>query len=415
MKGSGYREYQQACAHGPRRFNAVAVYKRAQGTNDGALRAAVGRLLCAVEGIELETLNVLVGIGWSGLGGHPSHAELKKQHPSIPTMLAPLANAPTLRVDTQGDVLVQVAAETETDRLFALRLAEVLLAPEAELREEWFGVRRGLGREAFGYRDVHTRSEEYSRGGPLELALIKSGAAAGGGWLLYQRFNQNVGAFCALPDADRDDVMGIDPNGGAPRGPATRLGHVVLARKYRGKQKGWFVRRGFPYRERGEEGLCFLALAAAPESFTEAHDAMAGTGGGGTDALLAYVEAREGGVYFVPPSAEWIAPGVRPIALPHAVKDLERQAPLILAELTPAALEYAMSARKFGAFTGALGQEVIKPELRPSVEAANWLISQMSSTSPSAAYAELAKLLAKSLAQANAANLEAGEYVTLEP
>jgi hypothetical protein len=190
---------------------------------------------------------------------------------------------------------------------------------------------------------------------------------------------------------------------------------VTIARGYRSADKGWFVRRGFPYREKGEEGLCFLALAAAPERFGEAFDAMT-TGPGGADALLAYLEARAGGLYFVPPSAEWLAPGVvEPVELPPAAKDLERKAPLILAEMTPAGLEYAMTARKLGAFKGTLGNESIASDLRPIVDAVNWLIAQQNAGNSPTAYEALRELLAKALAQANAVNQEAGEYITLDP
>lgn len=411
---TGYRDFQQAAAHGPRRFNAVAVYERTQGTSHQALRQAVGKLLCAVEAIELETLNVLVGIGWSGLAGHDAHKELADRHSTIPTLLEPLKPGAKLRVATPGDVIVQVAAETETDRLFALRLADALLAPQAKILEESLGVRRGVGREPFGYRDGRKGSKEYSRENVLKLALIESGRAAGGGWLLYQRFAQDVAGFYRLKDAERDDVMGISQNGEA-RGRASLRGHVTIAREYRDHGRGGFVRRGFPYREKGEEGLCFLALAAAPEAFEQAHEAMA-SGPGGADALLEYIEARAGGLYFAPPSAEWLAPGlVRPVEVPAAAKELERKAPLILAEVTPAALEYVMRARDLGAFKGSVGSEAIVADLRSIVDAVNWLISRQNASNPPTSYRDLTLLLARALAQANAVNLEAGEYITFDP
>ncbi|MGH2897359.1 MAG: hypothetical protein ACREBE_26785, partial [bacterium] len=167
-------------------------------------------------------------------------------------------------------------------------------------------------------------------------------------------------------------------------------------------------------RQSGAEGLCFLALAAHPEAFTKAHDAMAGVVSR-QDALLAYVKAVSGGLYFVPPSAEWLSPGVNPVQVPGVAQGLERKQPLILAEVTPATLEYAMSARRLGGFTGSLGNESIAVDLRPIVQALNWLVARQSAANPPDSYDDLTKLLAKALAQANAVNHEAGEYITLDP
>lgn len=411
----GYIEHQGAAAHGTRRFNAVAVYRRAEGTSEQALQEAVGKLLSAVEAIELDTLDVLVGIGWSALAGHAAQKELAERHPKIEKLLEPLKPGAKLRVATPGDVIVQVAAELETDRLFALRLAAALLAPAAVLVEESLGVRRGVGREPFGYRGVpKSERESYSQSSVVAPPLIESGAAAGGGWLLYQRLAQDVTQFLALSDARRDEVVGVSQEGDELSGGPGPRSHVGIARAYQSDDKVRLARRGFPYREKGEEGLCFLALAAAPESFGVALDAMSAAGGG--DALLAYIEARAGGLYFVPPSAEWLVPGVvQPVELPAAAKELERKAQLILAEVTPAALEYVMTARALGAFKGTLGREEIASELRPIVAAVNWLIAQQKAGSSPTTYDDLTALLAKALAQANAANLEAGEYITFDP
>jgi deferrochelatase/peroxidase EfeB len=223
-QGNGYPDSSAAVT--PRR-QCGRGYERSKGTGDPALREAVARLLAAVEAIELPTLNVLVGIGWSGLTGHAAHKELAQRHPTIPTLLEPLKPGAKLRVATPGDVIVQVAAELETDRLFALRLASALLTPAANLVEESLGVRRGVGREAFGYRDGRKGSDEsYSRDRVLELALIESGAARGGGWLIYQRLAQDVTQFQLLSDALRDQVMGISQDGEAPRSGASPRGHA---------------------------------------------------------------------------------------------------------------------------------------------------------------------------------------------
>ena len=411
-------DFQKAAGHGPRRFSAVAVFDRAREVRPDAIRAAAARLMSAVEGIELATLDVLVGVSWPALDGHRAEVEIRTRHDGelAPGLMAPDPRAPSLKIDTQADILVQVAAETESDRLFALRLARAVLAPELVLRDEWLGARRGLGREPFGYRDGLSGSAEYGDGRQLELSLIDDGAAAGGGWLLYQRFSQELESFLSLDERARDAVIGMSPGGGDPRcEPGGRPGHVLMARAYREEGLGWFVRRGFPYRERGEEGLCFLALCAKLTPFADAHAAMCPSDTSAGDPLLDFIRARDGGIYFVPPSAEWLASGVRPIEVPDVARPLLRRAPLLLAELAPGALAYAMLARRHGAFPGELGNEEIAPDLMPLVEELHRRIAQLSEFGADQAFAELEEGLRQALRQANAANQEAGEYVTLEP
>jgi len=61
------------------------------------------------------------------------------------------------------------------------------------------------------------------------------------------------------------------------------------------------VRRGFPWRSEGEEGLAFLAAAKSPDVFARALDAMTGASGP-TDRLLGWARPISAALYYAPPS-----------------------------------------------------------------------------------------------------------------
>ena len=198
---------------------------------------------------------------------------------------------------TQAQLLVQVAADTREALLGAHRRVDAITRELFWLDEELLAGRIGDGREPFGFRDgIHppTPSEVESDG------VVASGPLAGSAWILYLRFEQRLERFALLGEHAREQVMGIRTDGTHLAEPA-RNSHVGIARRYHG-----FVRRGFPCRANGVEGLAFVGVSAKPEHFRRALDAMLGTDEEPPDALLRYATAVSGGLYLAPPDAAWL-------------------------------------------------------------------------------------------------------------
>lgn len=291
-------EPQPALLHGPGMLSGLQVWRSATSTRPDDTRALCSRILGLLRTTaRQEGAYCLVAVSIRSLDGHPALAQLLAEHPEIVLPReGPGGHAPA----TQGDVLIQVSAPDEQSRLHLLRPAQRTLEAFCYLDVELLGGRLGDGREAFGFKDGlrAPTHEEIVRD-----AVISEGPAQGASWILYQRWLQNVERFERLRAPRQADVMGLWPDG-AEKNDAPESSHVLLQRWAGGRRP--LVRRGFPYRWRGREGLCFLAASRSPDSFVHALDAMLGRDAGGPDALLPYATALEGGVYVAPPDAEWL-------------------------------------------------------------------------------------------------------------
>lgn len=241
----------------------------------------------------------LVALSVRALEGHPAHAALVLEEPGA---TLPMRAANTVFPLTQGDLLIQVAAPEFESGLRLLRKAQRTLETFCWLDVELLGGRIGDGREAFGFRDgLHVPSADEIR----RDAMISSGPAAGASWLLYQRWVQDRERFLRLREPRQADIVGRWPDGEEKTG-ALPNAHVLLQRPGPGHLPR-MVRRGFPFRSAGREGLCFVAASRSVRELRAALEQMIGDGQSSSDAMLPYVVAVEGGVYVAPPDSRWLA------------------------------------------------------------------------------------------------------------
>jgi putative iron-dependent peroxidase len=191
---------------------------------------------------------------------------------------------------TQGGVLLQVCADERAVLTTALRRLDALLAPFCWKDEEIAGGWDAERREPFGFRERAASNPEAA-----DRVTIASGPGAGGTWLLYLRFEAERARFLVHPPRERERIVGATLEG-VPLAHAPDDAHVRRAHAH----AATLLRRGFPYRSGGAEGLAFVAAASSPLVFDEALDSLLGARGT-TDRLLGYAPAISGGVYYVSP------------------------------------------------------------------------------------------------------------------
>lgn len=275
---------QQALLEAPSAFSAVATYRVSGYVPRGAAMAAVRDVMrrLASRG------------GVSGLVAvHPRWLE---QSVELPPVL-PRSGLGGTFPSTQGDLFVQVSADSREGLFWGLEQVKQLWSFGFTLDEELQGGKIGDGRDVFGFRDVPVPPT------PDEIrtiARIGSGSLVGGTWLLYQRYVQDVEHFGRLSTTDQEETFGVKPDGTLLDAPPPDS-HVGLTRERDLPTESRFVRRGFPYRANGESGLAFIAASAVPSSFTRSLDLMLGASGE-ADRLLRYARAIGGGVYYALPA-----------------------------------------------------------------------------------------------------------------
>jgi Dyp-type peroxidase family len=194
----------------------------------------------------------------------------------------PMARGDARFPSTQADLLVQVAGDDRQALLDRVRQCKAVLAPVCDLDEELLGGKIGDGREPFGFRDgikAPTKADIDQK------AICKDGSS----FVLYQRYEQSLERFAALRELEQLRVFGITKDGRDLEHPPEDA-HVQRARKWAA-----IIRRGFPYRASGAEGLAFVAASNDLKMFERGLETML------TEPLLRWAEALSGGVYRAPP------------------------------------------------------------------------------------------------------------------
>lgn len=275
---------QRALLHGSGLLSGLSVYRARPNTSRRDLLEACARLLHEFEAEAPDRCFALVALS-PRLAGERVSPVLPRTGPG------------GVFPSTQGDVFLQVAGLEREPFLRPFRRTEAVLRGLVSLDEELYGGRIADGREPFGFPDLPALpTTEQIR----EQAVLPSGPLAGCSWLLYLRFRQDLERFGLLRPAAQERVMGLTRAGERlPDAPPDS--HLAVT------SGQTFIRRGFPYRAHGEEGLAFLAAARDAGYLGESLDALLGNGSRPPDAVLRYAAAVGGGLYLVPPSSGWVA------------------------------------------------------------------------------------------------------------
>ncbi len=243
--------------------SAVSVWRRRGNTTDAAVRAAVVALL---ELSQPPHAQLLVAIAPSLVGGDAGW------------MATPFAPR------TQGHVFLQLSAKERAPLLALLRAVGQQLRALCDLDEELIGGTIGDGREPFGFRD--------SVKAPTVDERAQLAGEDGATHLMYLRFEQHLDRFAAQPVAAREGAMGQRLDGTPADAPGSHRA------RFSGTSN--LVRRGFPYRQNGTEGLAFVAAASETAPLRQAWQHFA------EDPLRRFVTPLSAGLYVAPPDPDWV-------------------------------------------------------------------------------------------------------------
>ena len=369
------------------RYPALAFYVSRNAEN-AEIRAYAAALMDEVAALGLQTERILVALSPCVLEDHPDGIPAWNIEPSH---AGDSGFEFAFGAEQELAVAVQVSAETPEDRVHALRLVKHVLESGGKLAlsTEILSDVRTNYREAFGYPDNRTgHIEEHVDGAAL---IDTNGAHDGASWIFYQQLVQDVPKFYTNTLDDRNSIVGIDLAGNAhdvqPPADPTKISHVTLMRqKNRDTRIGdpFTVRRGFPFRaSNGDEGLIFLGAASRTSKFKALLQAMLG---GETDtqhdALLDYMRADAGGVFFMPATSTWLrkrAPSVV-VRIPAEIEAIRRDqaGALELYPFTPAALAYMDRVRDEIVFGNPIGRidEVPNPDDEYQTDPARYAIDK---------------------------------------
>ncbi|WP_164010990.1 Dyp-type peroxidase domain-containing protein [Pyxidicoccus trucidator] len=262
---------QEGLFHSPGDFSALAVWRLSRSSAASQVREAAADAYAELR--RAGDIHAVLAFDASLVS---PHADAEAGPP-----LLPRRGAHTHFPSTQAQVLVQLAAPTRERLLWALRRTAARVAGVLVPEEEVLGGRIGEGLEPPGLSNArHAPSrEEVQRG-----AIIPAGPLSGAAWMLYLRFQQDV----SRPPRARLRVVRDTPDAEPQRASLEGL-----------------IRRGFPFRQSGEEGLAFLAAAADPVRFHRALDTLLGVAGAPPDAVLRHATPVGGGLYLAP-SRDWL-------------------------------------------------------------------------------------------------------------
>ena len=255
------------------------------------LRARLQRLAAL-----LDPAAAVVGLG------EPLLRALGKTVPglrSFPALTGPGCAVPS----TQHALWVEL---TGGDRgTLAQRAAEVreALGDAFVLAGDLAAFKHREGRDLSGYLD----GTENPRAGKAAAAALVAGAGPGldgGSFAAVQRWRHDLAHFNALPEPERDHVIGRRLSDDEELEDAPPSAHVKRTAQESFDPEAFMVRRSLPWIEGGEQGLLFVAFVENLDRYERVLRRMAGLEDGVTDALLRFSQPQSGAYFWCPPVRE---------------------------------------------------------------------------------------------------------------
>lgn len=181
------------------------------------------------------------------------------------------------------------------------------------LKEEVHAFRYREGRDLSGYVDgTANPSGDAARGAAIVSA--RGAGLDGSTFVAAQRYVHDLNRFNALPQKERDHIIGRRLSDNEELEDAPPFAHVKRSEQESFDPPAFMLRRSMPWGGFEEHGLYFVAFGQSLDRFERVLSRMAGLDDGVADGLLRFTRPLSGGYYWCPPLSgerlDWSALGV---------------------------------------------------------------------------------------------------------
>ncbi len=231
--------------------------------------------------------------------GAPLALALKACIPGLrafPAIAGPGASFPS----TQGSLYVFVAGSDASELYDRSKTVVARLADDFVVDEDVSMFKYRDGRDLTGYLDG-TENPTADRAHAAAIVSAAEPGLEGSSFVAVQRWVHALDRFAALAPEAKDAAIGRRRADNEEIADAPPSAHVKRTAQESFDPEAFMVRRSMPFRDRGEEGLYFVAYGESLDRFERVLRRMAGLEDGIPDALLGFSRAVTGGYYWCPP------------------------------------------------------------------------------------------------------------------
>lgn len=237
--------------------------------------------------------SVVIGLG-PGLV-RAAGADLDALRP-FPALSGPGCNTPS----TQADLWCWLRGDACGPLVHAGRAIAAAVAPAltVDLLVDGFKYDRGL--DLTGYED----GTENPKGEDAVAASVMTGAGPGldgSSFVAVQQWVHDLDHFQAMPQAERDDIIGRRLSDNEELDDAPPSAHVKRTAQESFEPEAFVLRRSMPWSDAGGEGLMFVAFGKTLDAFEVQMRRMVGEEDGITDALFRFSRPVTGSYLWCPP------------------------------------------------------------------------------------------------------------------
>ncbi len=159
--------------------------------------------------------------------------------------------------------------------------------------------RYGIGRDLTGYEDGTENPQDEEA---IEAAFVHDDSALhGSSFVAVQKWQHNLEAFDAMPQAQRDNTIGRRLSDNEELEDAPESAHVKRTAQESFSPEAFMLRRSMPWADACVQGLVFVAFANSVYPFAAQMQRMIGAEDGIRDALFQFTRPVSGNYFWCPP------------------------------------------------------------------------------------------------------------------
>lgn len=178
--------------------------------------------------------------------------------------------------------------------LHASRQVVALLEPAFTLCHSVDGFKFDGGKDLTGYEDGTENPEG-------EAAIQAAFSSSGASFVAVQQWQHNLSHFEALPQHEKDHIIGRRQSDNVELDDAPVSAHVKRTAQESFEPEAFMLRRSMPWSEGQNAGLVFVCFAHSTAPFKQQMARMAGVEDGIVDGLFQFSRPINGAFFWVPP------------------------------------------------------------------------------------------------------------------